>query len=182
MAFQDDKIRFGFLPANRGPFSDELAFQMRNAAVEAMHRAGIEVVVPGPQETKVGCVETRREAEACADLFRRHRVEGIVVGAVNFGDEQCVAHAIRRSGLGVPVMIFGCQEEEVLTRTTQRRDSFCGLLSIGEVLRQIGVRYTVATRVRSHGRRSFFRVAVPRISRDPVRGVFWFVRLNGVWA
>ena len=29
---------------------------------------------------------------------------------------------------------------------TQRRDSFCGLLSIGDVLRQIGVKYTVARR------------------------------------
>jgi len=57
-----------------------------------------------------------------------------------------VAHVVRQSRLDVPVMIFGCQEEEVLTRQTQRRDSFCGLLSIGEVLRQIGVRYSVASR------------------------------------
>jgi L-fucose isomerase-like protein len=146
MAFQDERIRLGFLPANRGPFSDELAFKMRNATVEAMQRAEIDVVVPSPEQTKVGCVEIRKEAEVCAELFRNRRVQGIVIGAVNFGDEQCVAHVVSRAGLGVPIMIFGCQEEEVLTRQTPRRDSFCGLLSIGEVLRQIGARYSVASR------------------------------------
>lgn len=59
MSFQDDKIRLGFIPANRGSFSDELAFKMRNATVEAIEKAGIDVVVPSPSETKVGCVETR---------------------------------------------------------------------------------------------------------------------------
>jgi L-fucose isomerase-like protein len=146
MGFHDTKLRLGFLPANRGPFSDEMAFQMRNAVVAAMQRAGIEVVVPSPQQTKVGCVETRKEAQICAELFCRQGVQGIVVGAVNFGDEQCVAHVVREAGRDVPVMIFGCQEEEVLTKQTPRRDSFCGLLSIGEVLRQIGVRYSVASR------------------------------------
>jgi len=146
MPIQSEKVRLGFIAANRGSFSDDLAFKMRSATVEAMERAGIEVVVPSPQETKVGCVETRKEAEVCAELFRNRRVQGIVVGAVNFGEEQPVAHAVRQTRLDVPVLIFGCQEEETLTRQTARRDSFCGLLSIGEVLRQIGVRYSVGQR------------------------------------
>jgi len=146
MPFEDDRIRLGFVPANRGSFSDELAFKMRNATIEAMRQAGIDVVVPSPEQTKVGCVETRKEADACAELFRTNGVQGIVVGAVNFGEEQPVAHVVRQTRLDVPVMIFGCQEEEVLTKQTQRRDSFCGLLSIADVLRQIGVRYSVASR------------------------------------
>ncbi len=146
MPFQDANIRLGFVPANRGSFSDELAFKMRNMTVAAMEGAGIEVVVPSPEETKVGCVETRKEALVCAEILRRRQVQGIVVGAVNFGEEQPVAEAVRHTRLDVPVMIFGCQEEETLTRNTPRRDSFCGLLSIGAVLRQIGVRYSVAQR------------------------------------
>lgn len=82
----------------------------------------------------------------CAALFRERRVQGIVIGAVNFGEEQPVAQVVRETRLDVPVMIFGCQEEETLTRNTARRDSFCGLLSIGEVLRQIGAKYSVARR------------------------------------
>jgi L-fucose isomerase-like protein len=139
-------ITLGFLPANRPGFSDDLALTMRNQTLAAMDLAGIRVVVPTLEQTKAGCVENRREAEVCGDLFRRNDVRGIVIGAVNFGDEQAAAWTVRQARLDVPVLIFGCQEEERLTRSTPRRDAFCGLLSIGEALRQIGARYSVAGR------------------------------------
>jgi L-fucose isomerase-like protein len=140
------KIKMGFIPANRGFFSSELAAQMRGETIAAMQALGIEVVVPGETDTKVGCVGTRPEAEFAAELFRREKVQGLVVGAVNFGEEQGVAWCVKKAALNVPILIFGCQENEVLTPKTSRRDSFCGLLSIGEVLRQIGAPYTVAQR------------------------------------
>ena len=146
MTFTPSPVTLGFIPANRGSFSDELAARMRDQTVEAFRRQGIKIVVPNPDQTKVGCVENRKEAEVCAELFRRHNVQGIVIGAVNFGEEQAAAWAVRQARLDVPVLIFGCQEEETLTPSTPRRDSFCGLLSIGEVLRQIGVKYSVARR------------------------------------
>jgi len=146
MSFMHDKVTIGFLPANRGFFSAELAAKMRRETIEAMTRLGVDVVVPSPEETKVGCVENRREAELCAELFRRANVQGIVISAVNFGDEQAAAWTVRRAGLDVPVLIVGCQEEETLTPQTRRRDAFCGLLSIGEALRQIGAKYSVAQR------------------------------------
>lgn len=138
------KQKFGLIPANRGFFSDELAAKMRGETIEAMRKAGMEVVVPDENLTKIGCVETLEEAEKTAKLFSDNGVIGIVVAAVNFGEEQAVAWTIKESGLNVPIFIFGCQEEETLTPNTPRRDSFCGLLSIGEVLRQIGAKYTVA--------------------------------------
>ncbi|MCC6426403.1 MAG: L-fucose/L-arabinose isomerase family protein [Phycisphaerales bacterium] len=139
-------IKIGFIPANRGFFSKELAAKMRDETVKAMQRLGITVVVPDASATKVGCVETREEAEYTAELFRREKVQGILIGAVNFGEEQGVAWCVKKAAINVPIMIYGCQEEERLTMTTKRRDSFCGLLSIGEVLRQIGAQYTVAQR------------------------------------
>jgi L-fucose isomerase-like protein len=146
MSVQLPKPTIGFIPANRGFFSSELAAKMRGETIAAMEQQGIHVVVPGEDQTEVGCVQSLQEAEICASLFRRNGVHGIVVGAVNFGEEQSVAWTIRKAELDVPVLIFGCQEEEVLTRETRRRDAFCGLLSIGDVLRQIGVKYTVARR------------------------------------
>jgi len=146
MSIANREIKIGFIPANRGFFSSELAAKMRGETIAAMEKLGITVVVPGEDQTEVGCVQSLGEAEVCAELFRQHNVRGIVVGAVNFGEEQSVAQTIRSTGLDVPVMIFGCQEEEVLTMETRRRDAFCGLLSIGDVLRQIGVKYSVANR------------------------------------
>ena len=140
------KIKLGFIPSNRGFFSKELAAKMRDQTIEVMRGLGIEVVVPTAEQTTVGCVETREEAELTAEMFRREGIHGILVGAVNFGEEQGVAWCVKKAALDVPIMIYGCQEEERLTMTTARRDSFCGLLSIGEVLRQIGVKYTVAQR------------------------------------
>ncbi len=137
-------IKLGFIPANRGFFSPVLAAKMRRQTIETMEAMGIQVVVPSPEQTKVGCVENRSEAEICAKLFRESDIDGIVIGAVNFGDEQAAALTVKFSRLDVPILIFGCQEEETLTMKTARRDSFCGLLSIGESLRQIGAKYSVA--------------------------------------
>lgn len=139
-----EKVRIGLIAANRGFFSDDLAARMRDATVKEMEAAGMEAVVPDAGMTNRGTVGTYQEARTAAGLFHDRKVQGIIVAAVNFGDEQTVAVAIKESGLDVPVLIFGCQEEEVLTMSTPRRDSFCGLLSIGEALRQIGIKYTVA--------------------------------------
>ncbi|KAA3607517.1 MAG: fucose isomerase [Planctomycetota bacterium] len=139
-------VKLGFLPANRGFFSKELAARNRNATVAAMEALGIQVVVPSPEQTQVGCVETLKEAELVAALFRQEEVDGIVIGAVNFGEEQSAALCVRKAALDVPVLLFACQEEAALTPSAKRLDSFCGLLSIGEALRQIGIRYTVAQR------------------------------------
>lgn len=136
-------VTLGFIPANRGFFSDELAARMRQETLDLLEGTGAEVVAPSPEQTKVGCVETREEAQLVGRMFAEQGVDGIVVSAVNFGDEQGVAITLQEAGLRVPVLIVGCQEEEALTPTTDRRDSFCGLLSIGEALRQLELPYSV---------------------------------------
>lgn len=159
-------VKLGFIPSNRGFFSKELAASMREQTVRALEDLGVRVVVPTTEMTRVGCVETRAEAELAAEMFRREGVDGILIGAVNFGEEQGAAWCVRRTGLGVPIMIFGCQEEERLTMSTSRRDAFCGLLSIGESLRQIGATYSVAPRPICFPKDESFR-----------RDVDWFVRV-----
>jgi len=137
------KAKLGFIPANRGFFSDTLAAKMRGETIKVLRAAGANVVVPSSNDTKIGCVETLDEAIKVGRMFREQQVEGIVVSAVNFGDEQGVGITIKESGLRVPILIVGCQEEAVLSREIERRDSFCGLLSIGEALRQLGLPYSV---------------------------------------
>src|SRR6267142_1981280 len=80
---REKKITLGFVPANRGFFSAELAAKMRGQTIEVLNRLGVEVVVPDTAATKVGCVENRKEAELCAGLFRQKEVQGIVIGAMN---------------------------------------------------------------------------------------------------
>ncbi len=137
------KPKLGFIPANRGFFSDRLAAKMRGDTIKVLRAAGATVVVPSAKDTKVGCVETVEEALLVGRMFRDQRVDGIVVNCVNFGDEKGVAITVAESGLNVPILVVGAQEEETLTPTTERRDSFCGLLSTCEGLRQLGRRYSV---------------------------------------
>lgn len=159
-------LKVGFIPANRGFFSPVLAAKMRKQTLDVLQGLGVEVVVPGEDDTKVGCVENIAEAEFAADLFRREDVDAIVIGAVNFGDEQAAAWCVRKARLNVPIFIFGCQEEETLTMKTPRRDAFCGLLSIGESLRQIGAKYSV-------GRRPICFPPEPAFAQD----LDWFLRV-----
>lgn len=137
-------VKIGFVPANRRYFSTELALKMRDQTLDAFGRLGVEVVVPDKNVTEAGCVKNRDEGRKCGELFRSAGVDGIVVGAMNFGDEQACVTAVEGTGKAVPVMIFGCHEEEVLRPNLPRRDAFCGLLSIAEALRQAGIKYTIA--------------------------------------
>lgn len=146
MAISTQRVALGFVPASRGFFSKELAAQMRRSSVEAMKKAGVQVVVPGEKDMPNGCVETLAQARQCAAMFREKGVQGIVIGAMNFGDEQSSAMVVREAALNVPVMLFGGQETGVLKKGSPRRDAFCGLISIAEALRQMGIAYSVAPR------------------------------------
>ena len=138
------KIKLGFLPIRRGCFDGVSAGNMRKRTIAALQKLGVEFVVPNEQQTEYGCVLTLAEAERIAELFRRENVDGILIGAMNFGEESTLAHAIKKTALDVPILIFGSQEDKTLTMDSVRRDSFCGLLSLCDVLRQIGAKYSVA--------------------------------------
>ena len=140
----NEKIKLGFLPANRGCFSSQSAGEMRNRTVAVLQKLGIDCVVPSESQTEAGCVTTREEAELTAKLFRDENVGGILIGCMNFGEESGIALAVKQAALDVPILLFGSQEDETLAMKTVRRDSFCGLLSLCDVLRQLGVKYSVA--------------------------------------
>jgi L-fucose isomerase-like protein len=136
------ELKIGFVPASRGFFSQELAMKMRDLTVKSMKRAGLTPVVPGPDLVNNGLVESHQEAMKTAALFRENKVAGVVVGAVNFGNEIPAAEAAINGAHGGPIFLFGCKEEGKLTPTADRRDAFCGLLSIATALRHRGAKYT----------------------------------------
>jgi L-fucose isomerase-like protein len=138
------KVKLGFLPAKRGCFDAVSAGVMRKQTVAALQKLGVNFVAPDEHRTEQGCVTTLEEAQYVAELFRRENVAGILLGAMNFGEESAVAHTIKKAAPDIPVLVFGAQEDETLTMNTVRRDSFCGLLSLCDALRQVGVKYSVA--------------------------------------
>jgi len=140
-------MTFGIVVGNRGFFPDHLAKSGREEMIAALQAAGLEAVVPGPEDTKHGAVETRAEAIRCAELFRanRERIDGIIITLPNFGDEKAAAETVRLAGLNVPVLVQATPDDVAKMTLADRRDSFCGKMSVCNNLKQYGIPYSLTT-------------------------------------
>ena len=141
-------VTFGLIVGNRGFFPDHLAKSGREEMIAVLEQAGYGFVAPGPEDTKFGAVETRAEAARCADLFRKQRdsIDGVIVTLPNFGDERGVADTLRMADLGVPVLVQATPDTPGLMTIRDRRDSFCGKMSVCNNLTQYGIPYSLTTR------------------------------------
>ncbi len=139
------KTTFGVIIGNRGFFPDVLAQQGRKQILDTLKKNGYNTVALPIKETKFGAVETFEDAKKCATYFAQHadKIDGIIVTLPNFGDEKGVAEAIKRSGLCVPILIHAEPDEPAKMKMGQRRDSFCGKMSVCNNLRQAGIAYTL---------------------------------------
>ena len=136
---------FGVIIGNRGFFPDSLARAGWQEAQDVLGAEGHTVIIPSAQETKLGTVETLSDARACAALFRAHHdaIDGIVVFLPNFGDEKGVANTVRWSGLDVPVLVQAYPDEPGKLAMGQRRDAFCGKMSVCNNLTQYGIPFSL---------------------------------------
>ena len=139
------KMTMGLIIGNRGFFPDHLAREGRDEMIRALAEAGMESVVLGPDDSKYGAVETRADARACADLFRSREadIDGVIVSLPNFGDEKAVAETLRSADLDVPVLIQATPDSSDRMTCTDRRDSFCGKMSVCNNLMQYGIPYSL---------------------------------------
>jgi L-fucose isomerase-like protein len=132
---------------NRSFFPDHLARSGRAEMLAALAAAGISAVVPSEQDSKFGAVETHAEALRCAALFARERarIDGVIVTLPNFGDERAVAETLRRADLRVPVLVQATPDQPDALGINNRRDSFCGKMSVCANLRQYGIPYSLTS-------------------------------------
>src|SRR6059036_2510335 len=137
----------GVIVANRGFFPSHLCSTGRTDILDALERGGLSAVALSAEATPCGSVETLTDARACADLFRSHRdeIDGILVTLPNFGDERAVANTLRWAGLDVPVLVHAFADDCTRMSIEQRRDSFCGKMSVCNNLRQYGIPYSLTT-------------------------------------
>jgi L-fucose isomerase-like protein len=138
------KTTFAVIVGNRGFFPDVLAKEGRKNILEVLKKNGFGSVALSMQQTKYGAVETFADAKKCAALFAENaeQIDGIIVTLPNFGDEKAVAETIKRSGLSVPILIQAEPDIQDKMSVADRRDSFCGKISVCNNLRQAGIPYT----------------------------------------
>ena len=142
------RATLGVIIGNRDFFPDALVTEARADVLSVFDEMDIRPILVDPSATKLGGIETRAEAKACAALFDEHRaeIEGIVVVLPNFGDEKGVADTVRLSGLSVPILVQAYPDDVRSFDLARRRDSFCGKISVCSDLRQYGFEYSLTER------------------------------------
>ena len=138
-------ITLGIIVGNRGFFPAHLCDSGRKQILATLEKLGINVVILDTTATKSGAVESLNDSQKCADLFNANagKIDGLLVTLPNFGDERGVANAIRWSGLRVPVLIHAFNDDPKNMTIKDRRDSFCGKMSVCNNLRQYNIPHTL---------------------------------------
>jgi L-fucose isomerase-like protein len=139
------RTTLGVIFGNRDFFPDHLVTEARRDIETLFGELGIQAVMVGEQDTKLGSVETYEHAKICAELFKKHRdeIDGILVVLPNFGDEKGVADTVKLSSLNVPILVQAYPDDLSAFNVEMRRDAFCGKLSACNNLRQYGFPYTL---------------------------------------
>lgn len=141
------KLTFGLIIGNREFFPDKVVEEGRKRIMEVIEKSGYNIIVLSPSDTKLGAVENLKDAQKCAKLFKENaeKIDGIIVTLPNFGDEKAIASAIRISELNVPVLIHAFPDEPEKLDLANRRDAFCGKISVCNNLKQFGIKFTLTT-------------------------------------
>lgn len=140
-------MTFGLIVGTRGFFNSELAAGGRKDLVALMDKLGYDYVILPVEATPTGSVETIDDARKVADLFieNRKKINGIIVSLPNFGDELGIVNAIKWANLNVPVLMQACDDEIGKDSVAERRDAFCGKLSVCNNFYYYGIPFTDTT-------------------------------------
>lgn len=141
------KQTFGVIVSTRSFFPSHLVATARSQIRQLLDELGYGCVMVGETDTQYGAVLTYEEAKTCAALFRAHadEIDGILVILPNFGEELGVAEAITLADLRVPVLVQACDDSLDKLDMANRRDAFCGKISVCNNLRQRGIPYSLTT-------------------------------------
>jgi L-fucose isomerase-like protein len=143
-----NKTTLGVIIGNRDFFPDSLVKFARQEIIELFEKLDICPIMLEEADTKLGGVETYSDAQKCATLFKQHSEEimGVLVILPNFGDEKGVADTLKLANLNVPVLIQGYPDDLDKMDVVQRRDSWCGKISVCNNLYQYGIKYSLTTK------------------------------------
>lgn len=138
------KNAFGLIVTSRGIFPGHLIESAKKQLFSVLQKNNMDYVILPTDATPTGAVQTETDAEKCAALFRKHEAEinGIVVCLPNFGEETAVYSVIQKAKLNVPILIQACDDEDDKLGLDERRDAFCGKLSLCNNLYYGGIKFT----------------------------------------
>lgn len=135
-------MTFAVLFGNRGFFPLHLVKSAREEMTAALAMAGHSALMMEESQTRGGGIETTEEGYAFASFLRANHgaYSGVIVCLPNFGDENGILAAL--DGSDVPILIHAYPDEFDKMGPKDRRDAFCGKLSVMDVLVQSGIKFT----------------------------------------
>jgi L-fucose isomerase-like protein len=144
MLLIEKKINLAILVGTRGFFNPELALSGRRALLKKLDRMNVSYVIPEESATQTGAVEDYEDAKIWAECIKGSgkEIHGVVVVLPNFGNELGVVNGLKMAGLDVPVLVQACNDENDKVGVKERRDAFCGKLSVCNNLYQYGFKFT----------------------------------------
>jgi L-fucose isomerase-like protein len=138
----EEKTAFALFFGNRGFFPASLIAQAREELPRLLKEWGHDSLILDEEATRHGAVETPREGEVYANFLEQNRGKfgGVILCLPNFGDETGAVAALRAAA--VPILVQAYPDDLDKMAPALRRDSFCGKISIMDVFRQYGVKFT----------------------------------------
>lgn len=128
------KIKIGFVPSHRVPFSLHWAKDMRERCIRSLSELKeIELVVPDSNVTPDGLVRNEEDAKNTIELFQKSEIRGLLIGTMTFGEELPTI-SIAEAFSQFPIMLFGTKEGPFTPDGNRLSDSFCGTLSVSSGL------------------------------------------------
>jgi L-fucose isomerase-like protein len=138
------KVSVGVVIASRAFFSPAPCKTARDEVLAQLAALGIDAVILPYEATENGAVQSIADAELYARHFRAlaDKIDGLVICLPNFGDEIAIIELVSRAKLGVPILLQACNDEVDKVSVSQRRDAFCGKISVSNNFWQYGVPFT----------------------------------------
>ncbi len=139
------KSTFALFLGNRGFFPASLIAGAREELVRVLGALGHQVLLPPADGLRHGAVETAEEGRRFAAWLagQAGRCDGVILSLPNFGDENGAVAALRDAG--VPILIHAFPDELARMGPADRRDAFCGKLSVMDVFCQQRIPFTALT-------------------------------------
>ncbi len=140
---KQNKSTFALYFGNRGFFPASLISSARQEMKQVLEGLGYGTLMLDAGATRHGAVETTTEGEVYANFLKANqgKYDGVILCLPNFGDETGAIAALKDAG--VPIFIQAYPDEMDKMGMESRRDAFCGKVSIMNVFKQYGLKFTI---------------------------------------
>lgn len=141
------KVTLGVVIGSRAFFSPAPCRDARDEVLAQLASHDIDAIILPFESTENGAVQSIADAELYARHFKAHadKIDGLVICLPNFGDEIAIIELVTRAKLNVPILLQASNDEVTKVSVSERRDAFCGKISVTNNFWQYGIPFTETT-------------------------------------